>query len=656
MNVMKKIKTKIMLSIFLAISLTALFLCGTATLITRQSTTSAITTTLSETVSVAANSAKNMISSYTVTIEEIATSPILTSPISSALDKKTFLEKKVKAYYMRDVGLADLNGRNLFTGDNVADQDFFKSAVGGKSYMSTPYISADKKDMYLVVSAPVKRGDQVMSVLYFYCDAKILTQIIEDIKIGQTGDSYILDKHGVTIAYSDLTLVYEQSNAINDSKANPSDQDLKDLADIEIAMVRGETGFGRYTYDDIRNFQAYTPIPGSDGWSIAVSVNEDEFMVPAVRGSWVMLGFSVAICLIGLFLASLVGSQLSKPIITCTKRLSKLAEGDLVTPMDPIKGRDEVSVLGASIGELIHGFNYMISDITQRLSKISTGDMTCEKNHIRYRGDFLQMQISVEEINENLKQLIGDVAIVANQVSSGSEQVSAGSQALAHGAVEQANYVDELSAAMNNISTQINGIAGNSKEASAASANAKEKLTEAMDYMQNLLKTMADINEHSAEISKIIKTIDDIAFQTNILALNAAVEAARAGSAGKGFAVVADEVRDLANKSAAAAKNSSSLIESSVTVAHNGAAIAKTTSDTLAEVAKRASISGKAMNQISVQINEQSNALTEINSSIARISATIKVNSSTSEESAATSEELTGQAGMLNELVGKFKL
>ena len=653
---MKKIKTKIVLSIVAAIAVTAMFLGFMATEILKKATNQVIMALLTETAAVAANSASNTVNTYTYTIGEIATAPILTDTNVSLMDKKAFLDGKVKAYYMRTAGLADLSGNDIFTGQNVAGEDFFKAAASGNSYMSSPYIDQDKKDMSVVVSAPVKRGDKIEAVLYFTCDAKILSQIIENIKIGETGDAYILDKHGVTIAYSDLSLVLNQSNAIAEAAADPFDKDLKDLSDVETKMLAGETGFGRYTFEGNPTLQSYTPIPGSDGWSIAVSVNDDEFMKSATNGSLWMSGFSVVICLLGFAFASIIGASLSKPIITCTKRLTALAKGDLKSPMEPVKGKDEISTLAAAIGELVNGFNYMISDISERLAKIAAGDMTAEKNTERYRGDFQQMQLSVEEINEALQQVIGEVSNVAEQVLIGSDQVSSGAQVLAQGATEQASAIEEVTDSVSGISKQIEEIAGHSGDASTASTNAKGKLEEAMNHMHSLLQSMDKITHMSVEISKIVKTIDDIAFQTNILALNAAVEAARAGGAGKGFAVVADEVRNLANKSAEAAKSTTLLIEDSASVVKEGAGLALMTSDALSEVASRASISGKAIGQITMQIKEQSEALVQITNNLDQISSIVQTNSATSEQSAAASQELTVQAGQLGRLVSRFKL
>lgn len=653
---MNKIKTKIMLAIVAVTAVTALFLCLAASAITHTATDTTIEKILTETASVAASSASNTIHTYTYTIGEIATAPVLTDSATTLSEKKAFLDQKVASYYMRSAGLIGRDGKELFTGEDLSEEDYFKAGIAGASYMSAPYVNEKKDDMYLVVSAPVRNGEIIEGVVYFHCDAKILEQIISNITIGETGDAYILDKNGTTIAYSDVTLVFNQSNSIVDYGQNPGDKDLRDLALLEEKMVRGETGFGSYCYEGIQTMQAFTGIPGSDGWSIAVSVGEKEFMRDAYFGTGIMIVCAIVIGILAIIGAFIIGNSLAKPIIKCTDRLVALSKGDLKSPMEEVAGRDEISVLAKAVSELLHGLNYMISDLEERLSLMAKGDMTAEMNPVRYRGDFSPMQLSMEGVQDSLRQLVGNVAGSADQVFAGADQVAKAAQSLAGGASEQAAAVEELSANLNVISEQIHEIAGHSDGASAASGNAKEKLTEAIAFMDRLLGAIHEINDHSEEISKIVKTINSIAFQTNLIALNTAVEASRAGAAGAGFAVVADEVRKLSVSSAKAAKSISDLIEDSVSSAQKGVEIATLTSEALTEVAKRASVSGLAIKEISNQMKEQSKALEEMNESVDQISIIVQSNSCTSEESAASSEELSSQASLLMELVNSFHI
>ena len=237
-----------------------------------------------------------------------------------------------------------------------------------------------------------------------------------------------------------------------------------------------------------------------------------------------------------------------------------------------------------------------------------------------------------------------------------SDQVSSGAQALSQGATEQASSVEELAASINEISNNINQTAQQAQDASDKSMQVGEKAGESNNRMHDMLQAMADINASSGEIGKIIKTIEDIAFQTNILALNAAVEAARAGAAGKGFAVVADEVRNLASKSAEASKNTAVLIENSLQAVENGKRIADETAQSLEVVISDIQEASSLMGSIAKAATDQAESISQITLGIDQISSVVQTNSATAEESAAASEELSGQAQILNELVRKFRL
>ena len=244
----------------------------------------------------------------------------------------------------------------------------------------------------------------------------------------------------------------------------------------------------------------------------------------------------------------------------------------------------------------------------------------------------------------------------SEQVSSGADQVSSGAQALAQGATEQASSTQELSATISEVSESVRQNAENVDLVTNYVRAAVAGVEHSNEQMQQMLAAMNNMNISSNEIVKIIKVIDDIAFQTNILALNAAVEAARAGAAGKGFAVVADEVRNLANKSANAAKQTTVLIESSINDVQDGSKIADQTAKLLAEVQEKVQLVGGTIQKIDQASTEQAAAITQITQGVEQVSAVVQTNSATAEQSAASSEELSAQADMLRKLIAKFTL
>jgi methyl-accepting chemotaxis protein len=286
---------------------------------------------------------------------------------------------------------------------------------------------------------------------------------------------------------------------------------------------------------------------------------------------------------------------------------------------------------------------------------MAQGDMTAKISQ-DYIGDFIPIKQALLKISDSLNETLSAIQVSARQVDGGAQQVSAGAQALAQGATEQASSVEELAASGSEVAEKVRQNAQHVNQVTEYIRETKEKVEEGTGQMSRMLESMQSINASSNEIGKIIKVIDDIAFQTNILALNAAVEAARAGSAGKGFAVVADEVRNLAGKSANAAKQTTALIESSVKSVKDGSEIADVTARGLDEIAKKVQLVGETIQKIDQASSEQAVAIEQITRGVEQVSTVVQTNSATAEQSSAASEELSAQSDMLNSLIGKFRL
>ncbi|RIX53685.1 methyl-accepting chemotaxis protein [Paenibacillus nanensis] len=362
----------------------------------------------------------------------------------------------------------------------------------------------------------------------------------------------------------------------------------------------------------------------------------------------IMITVIVITTLVVILLAVFITRSITQPIRKLSDAAKKLAEGDVNVNVQTTS-RDE-------IGELMNAFGQMIESIREQslaVEKVADGDLTV---HVRVRSDRDLLGKKLQEMIERNNEILTNISHASDQVASGSKQVSDSSISLSQGATEQASAVEELTASLEEVSSQTKLNAANANEANQLAESSKQNALQGNEQMKDMLNAMQDINEASSSISKIIKVIDEIAFQTNILALNAAVEAARAGQHGKGFAVVAEEVRNLAARSANAAKETTTMIEGSILKVQDGTRIADKTAEALRSIVLDIEKVADLVGNIAVASTEQAAAITQINQGIAQVSQVVQTNSATSEESAAASEELSGQASMLRQQVSRFKL
>ena len=419
----------------------------------------------------------------------------------------------------------------------------------------------------------------------------------------------------------------------------------------DAALEYYKTNYKPYM-DEVRDIMAQV---GEVADKNAVLKVEDGAKLAAIADLVIIILIVVAV-VASVGLALIMSDSVRKPVEQMRRMASHMAEGRMDAEIT-YQSADEIGQMADNMREMTGIVRTLIEDIQYCMEELASGNFTVVSKHRdAYIGDYAAILQAMADMKASMSETLVQIEIASDQVNAGGEQVSNGAQALAQGATEQASSVQELAATIEDVSRQVNSTASHAKTAKEENDQSHQQINVCSGDMEALMQAMGKIESRSNEISKVIKTIEDIAFQTNILALNAAVEAARAGAAGKGFAVVADEVRNLASKSAEASKNTAVLIEDTVAAVTEGIDLSQETSQALQAVVDSSKKVLEAVNLISDATEEQANSISQISVAVDQISSVVQTNSATSEESAAASEELSSQANVLKELISRFKL
>jgi len=371
----------------------------------------------------------------------------------------------------------------------------------------------------------------------------------------------------------------------------------------------------------------------------------------------VIIVMLVIAIIIAVFLTIYISGLIASPLKLIAASFAQIGSlGKLTFEPATTSTVNNIATRKDELGDCARGFNGIIkhlAEIESNLVDIAAGDLTTSVHAL---SDEDSIAISMQKTLDNLNTMFGEINSASNQVSTGSKQIADGAQSLAQGSTEQAASVEELSASISEIAQKTKENATKAERAATLASTIMQNAERGSAQMGDMTTAVHEINQASQSISKVIKVIDDIAFQTNILALNAAVEAARAGQHGKGFAVVAEEVRNLAAKSAEAAKDTGGLIQNSMEKAELGARIAGETAESLADIVSGINESSLIVSEIATSSEEQALGITQINTGIDQVAQVVQQNSATAEESAAASEQMSSQSSMLEELISQFKL
>jgi len=523
---------------------------------------------------------------------------------------------------------------------------WYKDGLRSENFMVGDVYLDEASNTYVVgVSGVLRdRNGQARGVAAADVSLESISRIVRNITVEDTGGIFLVDTRTDTI-------IGHRDNNIAGQKLGQLSGGMYRYASEQIKA--GKTGLTVYdnTYIQVQS------IPDCD-WVAVAYVSRGEVLAELLQLTMAMLGVAlVAVAAVILLVIIQVRRIIGRPVKELNQAATCIAQGDLDQTIR-YHSRDE-------LGDLADNFNHVtlrlrdyvsyINEISSTLHEIAGGNLTFTLKH-DYAGEFSKIKISLEEISYSLNNAMGQLQSASRDVAAGAEQVSSGAMTLSQGSAEQAAEVDTLASHINSVSESIQQVALGAQKANGISQEVKTGLLESNEKMQYMTGVIQKISDNSVEIHKIVKTIEDIAFQTNILALNAAVEAARAGTAGKGFAVVADEVRALASKSSEAAQETSVLLSQTVTSMDEGVQAAQDTAQSMMAVANRAGEMSNLITGIADYTKEQAENTAEITHGIEQISTVVQNNVSTAEASAAASEELSGQASMLKELVARFRL
>lgn len=590
----------------------------------------------------------NAISIYQSNAQSVAQNAQITNDFLTLEDRQAVMSSIASKYGFTKILVADAKGQTT-DNTNVSKEEYFKKAVNGQTYISSTVAVDENTAPVLIIATQAANSEKVVIC---YLSSDTFNQLVGKVKIGTYGYGFVTDNSGKIIADKNASHVNAFLNYIDESKKDAS---YADAAALVSSMKSGQTGLSTIWLDGVRQCIGYAPIPNTDGWSLGVSAQVNE-MMSSLYMALIFNGlFTLLLIVISLLVAKKTARSIAVPVKQMAGRIEKLAEGDLHTEVLEVASKDEIGILTNSLRTTVCTLQNYVGEISDVLNRLAEGDCTAETVQ-DYAGDFTPIKKAFLTILSNLNRMFSEIHLAAEQVALGADRVSAASQTLSQGSIEQASTIQELSSFVSDIAEKVSHTAKNARTASNYSQNAFSEVENGKEHMEQMKTAMQEISQCSMEIGKINRTIDDLAFQTNILALNASVEAARAGAAGKGFSVVAEEVRNLAGKSAQAAKITTDLIERTVASVENGIKIVNETAQVLESIIRETEKTAQMISEISTASEKQASSVNQLTSGMNRITSVVQTNAATSQEIAATSEELNGQAQTLKDNLAFFKL
>lgn len=510
---------------------------------------------------------------------------------------------------------------------------------------SEPYVDAAAGGMVVSISRRVVSDGKTVGV--FAADISISTVVEMANSLNENGTGYSI------LADSDGNVVVHENDAFLPQTNESGDTVFTAVSSLVPSFSADFKGIYNITdYSGRSNVVCQTPV-GDTGWSMLYVIDSSVYRSYMTAFGIIVAAVIVLGSAIAMALTAGAVNYIIRPLKEVKSLVATLSEGNLSIEKNYVKD-DEIGEFYKGLYAYSETMSTYINDITAKLNAMRNGDFTTGFS-ADYKGDFVQIKDALTDISVNLSKTISNVQDTVRGVRSGSGQIASAADNLAAGVTEQAGSVEHLIGTINDINSRIAKISENATGTKNAADSIGTAIASCTEDMEKTEKAMAEIDEASNEIAKIIKVIDDIAFQTNILALNASVEAARAGEHGKGFAVVANEVRNLASKSAEAASNTTKLIENALAAVENGKVAVKTTGEAMDVISEDVSRIVKAIDLENHNIRRHNDLVGQLNDFANGISGVVHSNAATAEECAANSAELDKDAGELEKMVEEFK-
>lgn len=575
--------------------------------------------------------------------------PLSESPLVSAVVSELQGVKSKLGSYVAYVGIVSASEQAFVTdagdfsspSDNVGAQPYYQAITTNKTVVTEPYFDSYSNQTLISIASPIhSSNNQVIGCSVFDFSVDFLNELTAD--FGLTGSTWMVDNSDNILSHSTTSLIGQSYTASGVSGTEFTRELLNPTGELITYDRGGTTRIGSVGYvSDL-------------GWKLVAGIDKSEFMEDVYLIVAVIILIQVIIVILALVVSGQAVALRLRPLKELNECMEEMSKGNL-SALPKYQSQTEIGQLCENLRVTMTNLGIYINEIRSNLNAFGSGDFT-RKSELEFLGDFKAIQTSTDDFIELITSTLFEIKSSVDQVNGSSEFVASGSQNLAHGSIQQAESVNILNETVENIKISVDENVKNVEYVNERSHVASDGLAISNQKMDEMILAMQNIQKTSEAIENVVKTIEDVAFQTDILALNASVEAARAGQYGKGFAVVADEVRNLASRSSEAVTETSKLISESQEAVLNGSQIVSETAKTLVDAIEIVNGYMNTLDEVTNSSKGQAVAIAEINSRIADITSVMQNNTAISEESSAASEELSSQANLMKDSIEKFKL